>query len=148
MTKPFSGSAQALMMSLLTGQVMHWQRAWYPLPFPPAIWRNVSTILFSTMLEPVWWCCRCPEPAVTVRKNTLYWLAHLVQEPGPAAGKLWLDAVKVRYQMHTNSPFPADADPFLLQVFHDYVAIHDLYSKGRSNELKSDGKYLTGGGVM
>ncbi|WP_232777001.1 hypothetical protein [Rahnella sp. AA] len=134
MTKPFSGTAQALMMSLLTGQVMHWQRAWYPQPFTSAVWRSVSTVLFSKILEPVWWCCRCPEPVVTVRKNTVYWLAHLVQEPGPAADKLWIDAVKARYQMQTNSALGPDADPFLLQIFQDYVALYDLYSRGRAKE--------------
>jgi len=137
MTKPFSGSAQALMMSLLTGQVLHWQRAWYPLPFTSPVWRTVSTVLFSKILEPVWWCCRCPEPVVTIRKNTVYWLAHLVQEPGPAADKLWIEAVKIRYQMQTNSVLGPDADPFLLQVFQDYVALYDLYSRGRAKDQDS-----------
>ncbi|MFU2319038.1 hypothetical protein [Rahnella sp. PCH160] len=131
MTKTFSPSAQALMMSLLTGQAVHWQRAWATQPFAAQAWRTVSTMMFSKILEPVWWCCRCPDPVVTVRKNTVYWLAYLVQEPGPASEKLWVDAVKARYQMQTNSALGHDADAFLLQVFQDYVVLYDLYRKGK-----------------
>jgi hypothetical protein len=134
MTRAFSGSAQALMMSLLTGQALHWQRAWTPLPFASSVWRSASPVLFHKILEPVWWCCRCPEPAVTVRKNTVYWLAHLVQEPGPAADKLWVDAVRTRYQMQTSQSLPPESDPFLVQVFQDYVALYDLYRRGRIAE--------------
>ncbi|AVF37951.1 hypothetical protein BV494_22655 (plasmid) [Rahnella sikkimica] len=121
------------MMSLLTGQVVHWQRAWVSLPFAAQTWLTVSSVMFSNVLEPVWWCCRCPDPVVTVRKNTVYWLANLVQEPGPAAEKLWVEAVKARYQMQTNSALGQDADAFLLQVFQDYVVLYDFYRKGKNH---------------
>lgn len=137
MTKIFSPSAQALMMSLLTGQAVHWQRAWGAQPFVTSNWRTVSSVMFSKILEPVWWCCRCPEPVVTVRRNTVYWLAHLVQEPGPVSDKLWVEAMKTRYQMQTNSTLGQDADAFLLQVFQDYVALYDLYRKGKDQSPNS-----------
>ncbi|MNE96803.1 hypothetical protein D3C80_1950510 [compost metagenome] len=69
-----------------------------------------------------------------MRKNTVYWLAHLVQEPGPAADKLWVDAVRTRYQMQTSQSLPPESDPFLVQVFQDYVALYDLYRRGRIAE--------------
>ncbi|CAH0252135.1 hypothetical protein SRABI106_02635 [Rahnella aquatilis] len=137
MSRPFSGSAQALMMSLLTGQATHWQRAWVPLPLTSSVWQSVSGVLFAKILQPVWWCCRCPEPVVTVKKNTVYWLAHLVQEPGPAADKLWIDAVRTRYQMQTNSILPPEKDAILSQVFQDYVTLYEFYRKGRVNELNN-----------
>lgn len=137
MTKILSPSAQALMMSLLTGQAVHWQSAWTPLPYTVQAWREVSSVMFSKILEPVWWSCRCPDPVVTVRRNTVYWLAHLVQEPGPAAEKLWSDAVKARYQMQTNSTLGHEADAFLMQVFQDYAALYDLYRKGKDKAKNS-----------
>lgn len=127
-----SDSAQALFLSLMTQQVTPWQSVCQSPVSLGEHWQSVSFTLFSAVLQPMWWCCRGPIPMVSRRKNSLYWMTTLVQDPTPAAGLLWLPAVRLRIPaLCVSAGQPAeDMDSFLLRCFWDFASADELYKKG------------------
>lgn len=130
MMKPISISAQALFLSLLARQITPWQAVWCPPPVAAPEWQTLSTTLYSTILEPMWWVCRGPKPVTFLQKGSLAWLVRLTQDPTPAAGRLWVSSVKTRYQLQTGAPLLTDIDAFLLRCFLDFSSIEACYTTG------------------
>lgn len=131
MLNTISHSANALFLSLMTRQVTPWQAVCQPPMILNWSWGDVSTVLFAKILEPMWWCCRGPEPVTVVQKESLYWLVKLVQEPTPVAGRIWVAAVKSRYlKLPAIDSDSSELDAFLLRCFQDFSSIDELYKNG------------------
>ena len=124
-----SDSAQALLLSLITHQVTPWQSVCRE-PESGCGAQPVSTMLFSAVLQPMWWCCRSPGPVVPLQNNSLYWMAALARDPTPAAARLWLPAAKLRLQPDGSVLQRAEMDRFLLRCFRDFASADELYKKG------------------
>jgi|SRR5476649_129225 len=130
MTQLIPVSAQALFRSFLLRQITPWQSVWCPPPVAEPDWQTLSATLYSTILEPMWWCCRGPKPVTFLQKDSLFWLVKLTQDPTPTAGRLWVASVKLRYQLLTGEPLLADIDTFLLRCFLDFSVIEAFYKTG------------------
>lgn len=64
-----SDSAQALFLSLVTHQVTPWQSVCHPPAVAGHGAKEVSALLFSGVLQPMWWCCRGPGPVAPPQKE-------------------------------------------------------------------------------
>jgi|SRR5471030_1844378 len=131
MLNTISYSANALFLSLMTRQVTPWQAVCQQPKISGRSWADISNLLFSKILEPMWWCCRGPVPVTLVQKESLYWLAKLTQEPTPVAGRIWVAVVKSRYLMLPSIDCDSsELDAFLLRCFQDFSLIDEIYKKG------------------
>ena len=130
MDKQLSITAKALYLALLTRQITPWQAVWRQPPAQGRAWQELSANLYSKILEPMWWCCRGPQPVTPLQKGSLFWLSRLTLEPTPVAGRLWLSAVKSRYQALTGADLLLDTDTFLLCCFWDFSSADELYKTG------------------
>src|SRR5471032_1232633 len=125
-----SDSAQALFLSLITHQVTPWQFVCHAPAVANLSAKELSALLFSDVLQPMWWCCRGPGPVAPVQKNSLSWMALLVMDPTPAAGHLCLSAAASRLPCVIGEPHRKAMDRFLLRCFQDFASADEFYKKG------------------
>ena len=125
-----SDSAQALFLSLITHQVTPWQSVCHSPAVAGFGAKEVSAMLFSGVLQPMWWCCRGPGPVAPRKKNSLSWMVALVNDPTPAAAHLWLPAAALRIPCVTGELQRKALDRFLLRCFQDFASADELYKKG------------------
>lgn len=125
-----SDSAQALFLSLITHQVTPWQSVCHAPAVADLSAKALSALLFSGVLQPMWWCCRGPGPIAPCKRNSLSWMVALVNDPTPAAAHLWLPAAALRIPCVTGELQRKALDGFLLRCFQDFASADELYKKG------------------
>lgn len=125
-----SDSAQALFLSLITHQVTPWQSVCHAPAVADLSAKALSALLFSGVLQPMWWSCRGPGPIAPCKRNSLSWMVALVNDPTPAAAHLWLPAAALRIPRVTGELQRKALDRFLLCCFQDFASADELYKKG------------------